>query len=283
MFGSSNHSTAGYQGLRKLNDDTFLGRQHEIDGIASLCVEHGLVRADSMDVINDPRLFSKNVLNFRLEAFTLLHIVAGLLAKNAMKQLLRTDKRMLIFDTDKFEWSTNGVLQLVCFILLCIIFFQNILAMYVGIAQPYHTYRLMTAGPTGFDAATSYYLNRNITAWRHYAIKGLLKCLPLYILQMGLRLFVKFERETEHDHVKPENTPAISIIQGIVVCGVMQALAITLLWAHYKHFSIFAERYELMTEHVRPLQGAMNTLMMPRAAAANAGSNTKSLFGFLDV
>lgn len=248
-----------------------------------MIVDSGLVRADSMDVVNDPRMFSKNVLNFRLQAFTLLHIVAALLAKNAMKQLLRTDKRMILFDNDKFELSANGLLQMLCFAILVVVFFQTVLAMYVGIAQPYHTYRLMTAGPTGFDAATSYYLNRNITTWRHYAIKGMLKCLPLDIIGIGLRLFVKFERETESSASLPENTPAISAIQGILVCGTMQALAIVMIWCHYQHFSIFAERYELMTEHVRPLQGHMNSVMMPRAVAANAGKNAKSLFGFLDV
>jgi hypothetical protein len=281
MFNSSNPNNAGYKGMQRVDESLFMGGHHEIGGLAGVCIDNGLVRTDSMDVVNDPRLFSKNVLNFRLQAFHLLHIVAGLLMKNALGQLLRTDKRMILFEDGKI--SINGCLQLICFASICGIFFQTVLAIYVGIAQPYHTYRLMSAGPTGFDAATSYYLNRNITAWRHYAIKGLLSCLPLYILEMGLRLSVKFDRETELLDAKPEETPTISLIQGILVCGVMQALAITLLWVHHKHFSIFAERYELMTEHVRPLQGMMNSLMMPRAsAAANGGSNTKT-FGFLDV
>jgi hypothetical protein len=281
MFRSSDPQNAGYKGMQRMDDSLFYGGHHEIGGLAGVCIDNGLVRTDSMDVVNDPRLFSKNVLNFRLQAFHLLHIVAGLLMKNALGQLLRTDKRMILFEDNQI--SFDGCMQLVCFASLCVIFFQTVLAIYVGIAQPYHTYRLMSAGPTGFDAATSYYMNRNITAWRHYAIKGLLSALPLYIFQMGLRLFVKFDRETEMDDPKPEETPMVSAIQGIVVCGVMQALAVTLLWVHHKHFSIFAERYELMTEHVRPLQGMMNSLMMPRASAAATGGASTKTFGFLDV
>jgi len=32
---------------------------------------------------------------------------------------------------------------------LSIVHYLNIIATYVGVAQPYHTIRLMTAGPTG--------------------------------------------------------------------------------------------------------------------------------------
>merc|ERR1719502_900968 len=100
----------------------------------------------------------------------------------------------------------NGILQLVAFVLNLVIFFANMLSTYVGVAQPYHTIRLMTAGPTGFEAAASYYLNRNIVAWRHIAIRGMLLSLPLYISQMGIRLIVKFDRSTREDISLPSET-----------------------------------------------------------------------------
>merc|ERR1719379_3113422 len=118
---------------------------------------------------------------------------------------------MPIFDQDKLVFSFNGLLQLICFGILVFVLYQNMLAMYVGLAQPYHTYRLMTAGPTGFDAAASYYLNRNIVSWRHLAIKGMLQSIPLYIFQMGLRLVVKFDRETAASKDLPPETPFHSI------------------------------------------------------------------------
>merc|ERR1719486_214650 len=190
-----------------VDDSTYLGQHDQTAGLAAWCEEQGLVRADSMDIVNDPRFFGDNVLKFRLEAFAALEIVSGLMAENAMSQLFNMNKRMPIFDQDKLVFSFNGLLQLMCFGILVFVLFQNMLAMYIGLAQPYHTYRLMTAGPTGFDAAASYYLNRNIVSWRHLAIKLMLQSLPLYILQMGLRLVVKFDRETASSVDLPENTP----------------------------------------------------------------------------
>merc|ERR1719337_186217 len=105
------------------------------------------------------------------------------------------------------------------------IFFFNMLSTYVGVAQPYHTIRLMTAGPTGFEAATSYYLNRNIIAWRHMAIKYMLLSLPLYISQMGFRLIVKFDRQTREDTLDFEITPLESRVEGVTFAILMLLLA----------------------------------------------------------
>merc|ERR1719498_1997695 len=117
------------------------------------------------------------------------------------------DKNMQIFTENHRIFHPLGVLQLVSFLVLLFILFSNTLATYIGVAQPYHTIRLMTAGPTGFDAAASYYLNRNIVSQRHVAIKLMLTSLPLYIFQMALRLVVKFDRDTEKSLDAPEYTP----------------------------------------------------------------------------
>lgn len=47
----------------------------------------------------------------------------------------------------------DGFLQLIAFLLLIVVQFLNVIATYVGVAQPYHTIRLMTAGPSGFEAS----------------------------------------------------------------------------------------------------------------------------------
>jgi len=187
---------AGYNGMPLAADSTYLGDHYEMSGMAATFEQAGLVRADSMDVVNDPRFFNDNVLNYRLAAFSGLSIVSGLMSQNCMDQLFTMSKIMPVFNEKDVILSVNGLVQLIAFILLVYILFSNILAMYVGVAQPYHVLRLMTAGPTGFDAAVSYYLNRNIVSWRHLAIKGMLQSIPLYIFQMGLRLVVKFDRDT---------------------------------------------------------------------------------------
>jgi hypothetical protein len=270
-----------YEGMTRETESTYMGAHHETSGVIGEFERLGLVRADSMDITNDPRFFNDNVLNYRLAAFSGLSVVSGLMTQNCIDQLFGMSKVMPIFNhVDAFK-NVDGILQLVSFLLLIIILFCNILATYVGVAQPYHTIRLMTAGPTGFDAAASYYLNRNIVSWRHLAIKGMLQSLPLYIFQMALRLVVKFDRETAKEMHLPKVTPLHSFIQGIAFCMIMQMLAATLYWVHIKHFNIFRERYEVMTEMTKPMQGFMQQQMNPRSNAAAAGS--KYLFGFLDV
>lgn len=272
---------AGYNGMPLAADSTYLGAHCETTGVAAAFERHGLVRADSMDITNDPRFFNDNVLNYRLAAFSGLSLVSGLLVQNCMDQMFGMSKAMPIFNESRVIFSINGSLQLLAFILLLFILFSNILAMYIGVAQPYHTLRLMTAGPTGFDAAVSYYLNRNIVSWRHLAIKSMLQSIPLYIFQMGLRLMVKFDRETEKDPALPAVTPTHSLIQGLVFCLIMQVLAFTLLRVHARHVDIFRERYDVMTEAIKPMQTFMHQQMMPRSYAAATGN--KHLFGFLDV
>lgn len=274
--------SAAYEGMPQAADSsTYLGSHYETTGIVSAAETLGWIRTDSMDIQNDPRFFNDNVLNYRLAAFSGLSVISGLMVQNAIDQMFGMSKDMPCFSDPNVWRDVDGVLQLIAFLMLIYIMFANFLAVYVGVAQPYHVIRLMTAGPTGFDAAVSYYLNRNIVSWRHIAIKGMLQSIPLYIFQMGLRLVVKFDRDTSASEDLPKFTPFHSVIQGIVFCVIMQLIAALLLWLHHKHFQIFRERYEVMTEMIKPMQGYMSQQMAPRSYAATNG--THNLFGLLDV
>lgn len=272
----------GFQGMHQTNGGMYLGEHHETSGVVTVFEEAGLLRTDSMDIVNDPRFFTDNVLNYRIQAFLGTSVVSGLMIGNVVYQLFGMSKEMPIFNSVHMMKDVDGMLQFVAFFMLTWILFANFLAVYVGVAQPYHTYRLMTAGPTGFDAAASYYLNRNIVAWRHMAIKGMLQSIPVYLFQMGLRLVVKLDRDNTHSPNLPKVTPEHSRIQGIVFCVILQILAALLVHVHHVHFNIFRERYEVMTEMVKPMQGYMSQMMMPRSTAAASG-RAAGLFGFLDV
>lgn len=212
--------------------------------------QHNLAAAESMEVKNDPRFFQDNIINYRLAAFSSLSIVSGFMVQNCMGQMWDMDKNMQILHANGQSFALNGILQLIAFIMLLIIFFLNMLAVYVGVAQPYHTIRLMTAGPTGFETAASYYLNRNIVAWRHMAIRYMLLSLPFYVSQMGIRLIVKFDRTTEQSQSLPPETPLASRIEGIVFSICLTILACTLYSVHMKHFDIFRDRYDSMSRRV---------------------------------
>merc|ERR1719213_1480700 len=90
--------------------------------------------------------------------------------------------------------TLDGQLHFVSFAIMTWVLFVNIIATYVGVAQVYHAYRLETAGPTGFEMATSYYLNPNIVSWRHLAVKCMLNSLPLFLVATGIRININFER-----------------------------------------------------------------------------------------
>merc|ERR1712151_1158397 len=103
--------------------------------------------------------------------------------------------------------TLEGNLQLLSFTIMTFVLFANIIATYVGVAQIYHTYRLETAGPTGFEMATSYYLNPNIVSWRHISVKCMLYSLPLFLLSTGIRIEVNFDRQAD-DPLLPSESSA---------------------------------------------------------------------------
>lgn len=245
------------------NASKFAGNHAEADGLAGFLVSSGVVRSESMDVINDPRFFQDNVINYRLAAFSSLSVVSGLLTQNTMTELFEMNKDMQLFTQSHRIYHPMGMLQLSAFSVLIVILGMNMLSTYVGVAQPYHTIRLMTAGPTGFDSAASYYLNQNIVVFRHAAIKSMLASLPLFILQIALRIMVKFDRDNVQQPSAAPVTPFESHIQGIIFCVIMALMSIALLFIHLKHFAIFRDRYDQMhssvtgTQFTQYMQGMM--------------------------
>mmetsp|Transcript_29838 Transcript_29838/g.68755 ORF Transcript_29838/g.68755 Transcript_29838/m.68755 type:complete len:246 (-) Transcript_29838:129-866(-) len=198
----------------------------------------GLFRATSMQVTNDPRFFAENVINYRLEALGSLAVVSGLMIDTCMSAVMDMDKRMR-----PDEWRA-GIFQFISFILMLMVFFSNLLATYIGVAQPYHTIRLMTSGPTGFEAASQYYLNKNIVGWRHYAVKAMLLSMPIFLLSCGLRMVSQFNRGNRARTELPEETPRWAFFAGRLFSAAMVLFGIVLLMVHYGHFDIFRERYK---------------------------------------
>jgi hypothetical protein len=227
------------------------GQYDDALGVASVFEGLNFVKSDSMEIKNDPRFFQDNVLNKRLKAFTGVAVVSSLLVQSSMKEMFAMDKNMQLYTAQGgSRFHFNGMIQLLAFVMLLVIFMCNMLSAYVGVAQPYHTIRLMTAGATGFETATSYYLNRNIVAWRHMAIKYMLLSLPLYISQMGFRLIVKFDRQTKADPDAFDTTPLQSRVEGIIFATIMLLLACMLYSVHTKHFEVFRDRYDSMARRV---------------------------------
>mmetsp|Transcript_107904 Transcript_107904/g.304005 ORF Transcript_107904/g.304005 Transcript_107904/m.304005 type:complete len:290 (+) Transcript_107904:117-986(+) len=174
----------------------------ELDETLEVCAERlGLARAESMEMINDPRFFSKNVMDKRLEAFQSLLLVSGLMVGTAIKCCFSLKKDMDFSKYDPFLFfgipivGCIGWWQFAGFLLQMTVVFMCTVAVYVISHQLFYAYRLLTSGPLGFEQASVFYLNKTVCMWRHIAIKCLLNGLWLFLVSAGMTLFVKFYKD----------------------------------------------------------------------------------------
>jgi len=215
----------------------------------------GLFRSDSMDMSNDPRLFQGSILDKRLAAFSGLGVVASLMTGFCQWN-------MAIGNMDIF--TLEGQLHGAQFLLSCFCLFANIIATYVSVAQVYHVYRLETAGPTGFEMATSYYLNQNIVAWRHLAIKCMLLSLPLFLIATGMQMEVAMGAAA-----RPPRKPSLTVAR-VCGCSIMVLFMIMgcILWyIHSIHAWIFRDRYEVAMDNQSPYLSRVQSMMTQRRSS----------------
>lgn len=217
-----------------------------------MAVYFDLARADSMDLSNDPRFFSGNVIDKRLKAFGGLSIISGLMLGTSMKQCFSLKKDM------DFTWAPPymGYIQLLGFMMQMCCTFMCVIALYTVAHQLFYTFRLMTSGPTGFELASMFYLNKTITMWRHFAVKCLLNGLSLFILSSGVQLFVKFYKDaesTQKHRIEPmlDLDVHLGIASLVLACFCGCACFLCMLRNH--HLSAFREQYQAIKGTTRPI------------------------------
>eukprot|EP00971_Amphidinium_carterae_P188877 3749681-Amphidinium_carterae.1 len=64
------------------------------------------------------------------------------------------------------------------------------------------------------EAATSYYLNKNIVLYRHLSIHAFFWSLPMFVMSQGMRLGVQFLRNNMRKPELPNEAPFRAAIQG---------------------------------------------------------------------
>jgi hypothetical protein len=219
------------------------------DGLVETMSSNGFVRSESMDIKNDPRFFTANVIDKRLAAVSGLSVVSTLMVGIALGECYNMKKDIDLANSD-------GLLEFAGFGCMNIVLFLNLLAAYIGVAQVYFTYRLMTAGATGFEMAASFYLNPNIAFWRHAGVKGMLNSLPLFLFGGAFRMLVKFDTDMPHvggEASKDTSDTAVLpwwqariygvSLLGVIVCGLYLITALFLAHINSKHSAVFKERY----------------------------------------
>jgi hypothetical protein len=232
-----------------------------------------LVRAESMNISNDPRFFAGNVMDKRLAAFQTLTIVNSLMFGTALKQCFQLKKDM---DFSKREWLVGSIAfwQIASFFIAMAIAIMCLVSLYIIGHQLFYTYRLMTAGASGFEQAAIFYLTRSITTWRHLSIKFLFNGLLLFLVLVAIQLLVKFYKDAEgvpandyeevvimnlqqgqsmntthvHIDVQQKLDMKVHVVLGYLSLFICIATACFMRHIRYQHLEVFRQNYEFCSE-----------------------------------
>jgi hypothetical protein len=140
-------------------------------------------RSDTADLRNDPRMFVYNVINKRLEAFQTIVVSSILLAGTSLSY---------IFDVEvHLEKWTIGAGYISC-LLMALVFMMNMFTVLVLTLQFYQVFRLMTSGPTGFEASKDYYTTATLMEMRHLAVRFFSWSLPAFIIAIAFKVCDKW-------------------------------------------------------------------------------------------
>merc|ERR1712039_778614 len=181
-----------------------------------------------------PRFFQNNVLGQRLMAFKTIAVVAVLIVNLSIKEILIMQKAVRL----SFGWAAVSDYIGLCVQLAVLVL--DIFAVLVLIQQMFHTYRLLTSGPTGFELAKMYYMSPNIVGLRHLAVKSFLVSVPLFVISTACMIWMQ---------MKEDNSGWMS-----VPIGVGLTLAAFGLWVvQIVQFRSFKLSYDFTTAHQEPL------------------------------
>jgi len=244
----------------------------------------GLVRAESMNVGNDPRFFAANVMDKRLDAMKTLTIVNSLMFGTAIKQCFTLKKDMNFSESQPLVgciayWQIFVFFLDICIAIMCL------LSLYIIAHQLFYAYRLMTAGPSGFDQAAIFYLTRVITMWRHFAIKCLFNGLLAFLAVVGIQLLVQFYKDADHMKDRYEEvvimnlknghseataqvnfpvhhklTMRTHVALGYMVLAICVGTAGLMIYIRKQHLVVFKENYKFCTNRTFNVQATLREM-----------------------
>lgn len=259
--------------------------------LAGCAISMGLARAESMDVANDPRFFAKNVMDKRLGAFKSLTIVSSLMFGTSLGQCFKLKKNMNFAEMQPYVGNI-AAWQFAGFVLSVVVAVMCLLSLYVIAHQLFYTYRLMTAGPTGFEQASVFYLTRVITMWRHLAIKCLFNGLWMFIFLVGIQLFVKFYKDADSEKSSTHMIWALNLDAGTsrnatlihldshhkldmkahsilayFILFIYLACTVMLCIVRKQHMTVFQENYKAVKGMTNPIENTMRQMAYRNSAA----------------
>jgi hypothetical protein len=193
-----------------------------------------LVRSESVDVTNDPRIMSDNVISHRLGGFSNVVIASMLLCTLAFSAILVDTPRDEMEEVSRAVTfiSLAGMLVTMCLNLFCTV---------VVIQQMYVVNRISTSGSMGFEMAKSLYLNRTYVTLRHFAITAFFKSIPIFVMSTAALVWVTSEKNGG------------STVSRAILCVPMRIVTALMFYVHKKQKVIFQEKLMKMQTYEQPM------------------------------
>lgn len=192
-----------------------------------------LVRTESVDITNDPRIMSDNVISHRLAAFNNVVVAAMLLCTLAFAAVL------VLAPTTKGRFCWKNLIALVGnLVVLCL----NLFCVVVVIQQKYLVNRIATSGSMGFEMSKSLYLNKSFVSLRHLAISGFFNSLPIFILASAFQVWHMVSPRGHH------------LMSALVTCVPLLLVALLFWYVHHKQKVIFDEKLLKLQSYEEPMR-----------------------------
>jgi len=216
-----------------LESETWVDDPEHFHGRHASSVLPGLtmMRCETMEVTNDPRIFLENVLTKRFMAFGTIITASILLGAVSCSTLLTMQ--------DLKETPT----EYVALILMVFAFLMNLFCVLVLTMQYYSVFRLMTAGPTGFEVAKSYYLNVNIKTMRHLGTAAFFYSIPIFVWSIACMVYNKLGGRYGKKQYMSIPLTDFLLLSGLVLWRALR-----------KQSNVFFEKYTQTKEHEAPLR-----------------------------
>lgn len=191
---------------RRLDNELAINNLDEVHaGQQTLGWLVGVDRADSMDVQNDPRFIASNVMDKRLGAFKSLTLVSGLMFGTSMATCFKVKKDINFAEYNPYVGYV-GYWELFGFIVSFTVAAMCLISLYVISHQLFFCMRLKTAGVMGYEQATIFYLTRVIVIWRHFAMACLFNGLWMFMILIGVELFIDFYKDADDKYPINDST-----------------------------------------------------------------------------
>lgn len=210
-----------------------------------------LVRTESVDVTNDPRIMSDSVIAHRLSGFSSVVVASMLLttlAFSAVLVLVPSEKEDLHLCSEKKDCTRKinlpkllaliGMLLTVCLNLFCSV---------VIIQQMYLVNRIATSGAMGFEMAKSLYLSKTYVTVRHIGIACFDRSIPLFVGSTAMMVW---------EQIIADRTDAW--VYAIIVCGVMALAMFLMFYVHYWQRIVFFNKLKAMQAYESPMRHHMD-------------------------